>query len=248
MIDIHTHILPGVDDGARDMTEALQMARLAVEDGITHLFATPHHQPIDPISRPLTREDVAERVAELQTQLDAARIPLTVLPGKEVRLVPEMFEEWARGWAGPLGDSRYVLAEPLFWEYNHRTEAMLFELFDRGYIPIIAHPERIGPIQKNMALIDPILERGGLTQITSHSLSGGHGQRAGEVANAMLRRGMVHIIASDAHHDTRRQPNLSTARQIAATIVGELQAEAMVTTTPLAVLRDEPVGAELVLA
>lgn len=248
MIDIHTHILPNVDDGARDMTEALQMARLAVEDGITHLFATPHHQPLYPTSEPLSRDDVADRVAELQTRLDEAHIPLTVLPGKEVRLVSNMFEDWRNEVAGPLGNSRYVLAEPLFEYYGRDTEAMLFELFDRGYTPVMAHPERIYPIQKDLSLIDPFLERGGLVQITAHSLTGYHGQRAKEVAEAMLYRGIVHIIASDAHRAHRRPPNLSTARYIAATIVGETQAEAMVTTTPLAILRDEPVGMELVLA
>ncbi len=241
MIDIHSHILPGIDDGARDIAEALAMARLAVQDGITHLFATPHHQLYNPISP----REMAQRVAKLQARFDHADIPLTLLPGHEVRLHEKVFDDWAKEWAGPLGNSRYVLAEPLFSRYNKQTEASLFELFERGYTPVMAHPERIRPIQEDLSLIEPFLERGGLTQITSHSLTGYHGERARTVAREMLQQGMVHIIASDAHRAQRRTPILSAAVDVAATIVGRAQAEAMVTSTPGAIIADQPAAIEL---
>lgn len=241
MIDIHTHILPGVDDGARDIKEALTMARLAVQDGITHLFATPHYG----LYQPMSHQEIAERVAALQAEFDAAGIDLTLLPGYEIRLDDDVFAAWEAHTAGPLGQSRYVLAEPYFNYYDQRTDALLFEFFERGYIPIMAHPERIGPIQDNLALIDSFLERGGLTQITSHSLTGYHGQRAKQVAQEMLQAGLVHIIASDAHHAYRRTPVLAEAQQIAAKIVGESQAKAMVTTNPMAVVNDEPIMTHL---
>lgn len=244
MIDIHTHILPGVDDGARDLKEALSMARIAVADGITHLFATSHHDAREAI----TWTEVKERVERLQAELVAAHIPLTVLPGHEVRLHEYALEHWQRQLAGPLGRSRYVLAEPLFHDYGPATEALLFELFEQGYIPVMAHPERIRSIQDDLSLIEPFLERGGLTQITSHSLTGYHGSRAKEVAEAMLQRGMVHVIASDAHHDDRRTPALAMARDLAAKIVGPIQAEAMVTANPQAILNDQPVVVETVAA
>jgi protein-tyrosine phosphatase len=237
MIDIHTHILPGVDDGARDVKEALTMARLAVQDGITHLLATPHYG----LYQPMSHEEVAERVATLQAELDAARIDLTLLPGYEVRLDDDVFTAWDARTAGPLGQSRYVLTEPYFNHYDRRTDELLFEFFERGYIPIMAHPERIGPIQNNLSLIDAFLERGGLTQITSHSLTGYHGHKAKQVAQEMLQAGLVNIIASDAHHAYRRTPALAEGWQIAAKIVGESRAKAMVTTTPMAVVNDEPI-------
>ena len=155
MIDTHTHILPGVDDGSLNLEESLEMARVAVADGITHMFATPHHRDYTSLSR----QEVTRRVAKLQAKLDAAHIPLTLLPGHEVRLYADMFEDWEGELAGPLGHSRYVLAEPLFHQYTAHTDAMLFELFDRGYIPIMAHPERIRPIQEKLSLIEPFLAR-----------------------------------------------------------------------------------------
>lgn len=235
MIDIHTHILPGVDDGAKDLAESLAMARQAVADGLTHLFATPHHRDYTPLSR----REVTERVARLQAELDRADIPLTIIPGHEVRFYNDMLADWGKELAGPLGQSRYVLAEPLFSHYDKHTDEMLFELFDRGYIPVMAHPERIRPIQDKLALIEPFLERGGLTQITANSLTSNNDWRAKQTADTMLRHGMVHIIASDAHHSYHRTPTLAAARQAAARIVGPAEAELMVTTRPLAIVNDE---------
>ncbi|MCK6629705.1 MAG: capsular biosynthesis protein [Anaerolineae bacterium] len=237
MIDIHTHILPHVDDGARDLTESLDMARMAVADGLTHLFATPHHRDYTPLSR----QEVGERTAQLQAELDQAGIPLTLLPGHEVRLYDDMFDDWDNHRAGPLGSSKYVLAEPLFSHYDRQTDAMLFELFERGYIPIMAHPERIRPIQDNLGLIEPFLAAGGLTQITATSLTGNNDWRAKKVAETMLRNGMAHIIASDAHHSYHRPPTLTAARDAAAAIVGLEQATAMVSARPLAIVKNEPI-------
>ena len=236
MIDIHSHILPGVDDGARDLAESLAMARLAVADGLTHIFTTPHHRDYSPHSS----ADVAQRVAQLQAALDKAGIPLILLPGHEVRLYDDMFDDWDNNLAGPLGDSRYVLAEPLFHRYDQHTDAMLFELFERGYLPIMAHPERIRPIQDNLALIESFLARGGLTQITADSLTSNNDWRAKKTAETMLRNGMVHVIASDAHHAYHRTPTLAAARDAAAVIAGEEQARAMVSTRPMAVVKNEP--------
>lgn len=238
MIDIHSHILPGVDDGAKDLAESLAMARMAVADGLTHIFATPHHRDYSSLSC----ADVAHRVVQLQSELDKADIPLTLLPGHEVRLYDDMFEDWDKDLAGPLGGSRYVLAEPLFHRYDKHTDAMLFELFDRGYLPIMAHPERIRPIQDNLALIESFLIRGGLTQITAGSLTSSTDWRAKKTAETMLRNGMVHVIASDAHHSYHRTPTLAAARDAAAAIVGLEQANAMVSMRPIAVVKNEPMA------
>ena len=237
MIDIHSHILPAVDDGASNVQEAIEMAKVAAADGITHLYATPHHR--DARMR-LSRQEVATRVADLQAELDAANIPLTLLPGHEVRMYDDMFDDWDAEFAGPLGNSCYVLAEPLFHRYDARTDDMLFELFDRGYMPIMAHPERIYPIQKDLSLIEPFLNRGGLVQLTANSLAYDRDWRAKQTAQIMLRNGMAHIISSDAHKPYRRKPELSAARDAAALIVGEAQATAMVTTNPMAVVKNAP--------
>ena len=147
MIDIHSHILPGIDDGARDMKEALQMARQAAQDGITHIFATPHHH----FHQTYLHEEIRDRVDILQNEINKAGIGLTVLPGNEIRVEDNAFNEWDNGFAGPLGESRYVLAEAHFNRYTPYTEELFFEFFERGYLPIMAHPERIGPIQDDLA-------------------------------------------------------------------------------------------------
>jgi protein-tyrosine phosphatase len=248
MIDIHSHILPAVDDGAKDLETALEMARIAVANGHTHLFATPHHVYFTP----LTRSEVAARVSALQDALDEANIPLKVVPGYEVRLYVDTLSDWANELAGPLGRSRYVLAEPDFYTFDELTVAILHEFLDRGFIPILAHPERIVPIQENPSLIEPILARGGLAQVNALNLvppSGGMGRMspvitspaARNTARELLRRGWVHIIASDAHNTGSRRPDLKAAYHAVAEIVGEAKALAMVSTTPQAILNDEPV-------
>jgi protein-tyrosine phosphatase len=243
MIDTHTHILPDVDDGAQTVEEALTMARIAVADGITYLVATPHHRGF---SR-LAQQDVKRRVVMLQSELDSQNIPLTLIHGYEVRLFSDVFEDWDDGLAGPIGDSRYVLAEPRFHQYDASTESLLFEFIDRGWIPILAHPERIRPIQDDISLVDPVLARGGLIQITADSLVGKNSSRARTTAETMVRHRMVHIIASDAHKPYDRKPILSTARRAAAELVGETEATAMVTTNPLAIINDEPVVTSVIM-
>ncbi|MDX1416081.1 MAG: CpsB/CapC family capsule biosynthesis tyrosine phosphatase [Candidatus Promineifilaceae bacterium] len=249
MIDIHSHILPAVDDGAQDLATALEMARIGVADGLTHLFATPHHIYFTP----LTRDDVADRVAALQEALDMANIPLTIIPGHEVRLYVDTLSDWSKELAGPLGHSRYVLTEPDFYVFDETTIAILHELLDRGLIPVLAHPERIIPIQENLSIIEPILARGGLVQVTSNNLvkpPAGNvrispriiSPAARKTAFEMLQRGWVHIIASDAHDTGFRRPVLKAAVLAAAKIVGEERAMAMVTTNPQAILSDEPVA------
>jgi protein-tyrosine phosphatase len=217
------------------------MARIAVKDGITHLFATPHHRDYTRLSR----QDVTQRVAQVQAELDANDIALTLLEGYEVRLYENMFDDWDNEFAGPLGNSRYVLAEPQFHLYNAATDAMLFELFDRGYIPIMAHPERIGPIQNDLSLIDSFLERGGLTQVTADSLTPGDNHQAKKIALEMLSNGMVHIIASDAHKPFRRKPILSEAQAAAAALIGEEQAARLVSANPLAIVNNQPMPASI---
>lgn len=248
MIDIHSHILPAVDDGAKDLKIALEMARIAVADGLTHLFATPHHVYFTP----LTRDEVAARVSALQRALDEANIPLTIVPGYEVRLYADTMADWSNELAGPLGQSRYVLTEPDFFIFDASTISLLHEFMDRGFIPVLAHPERIVPIQENPSIIEPVLARGGMVQVNSFNLvplPDGLGKMSPRITSPvarktaweLLRRGWVHIIASDAHNTGFRRPALKAAYHAAAEIVGEAQALAMVSTTPHAILNDEPV-------
>lgn len=235
MIDIHSHILPAIDDGASDVTEALDMACMAVDDGVTHMVATPHHLDF----QSLRQRDIQYEVDQLQARIDEAQIPLTILPGHEIHLYKDVLQDWELGLASPLANSRYVLTEPKFHYYGDDTTALLFEFFEQGYIPIIAHPERIGPIQQDLSLIEPVLKRGALAQLTVSSLLLSAHSPARIIAETMLRQGMAHIIASDAHNTTYRLPGLTAGRDAAAEIIGAEQATALVTTNPQAVIDNE---------
>jgi protein-tyrosine phosphatase len=147
-----------------------------------------------------------------------------------------------------------MLAEPDFYRFDRSMVKIVLEMIDRGYTPVLAHPERIIPIQDDLSLIEPILERGGLVQLTSDNLVPPARDRltgakthplisskaARDAAREMLQRGWVHIIASDAHNTSSRRPGLSAARDAAAKIVGLAQAQAMVTTNPRVILDDQP--------
>jgi protein-tyrosine phosphatase len=192
-------------------------------------------------------------VKVLQQALDDAGIALTIVPGHEVRLYEDVLADWDDELAGPLGDSRYVLAEPDFYRFDRSMVKIVLAMIDRGYTPVLAHPERIIPIQEDLSLIEPILEQGGLVQVTTDNLAppdrvGPTGAKsrplistkaARHTAREMLQRGWVHIIASDAHNTSTRRPGLSAARDAAAKIVGAAQAQAMVITNPQAILDDQ---------
>ncbi|GBF73581.1 hypothetical protein PA598K_01883 [Paenibacillus sp. 598K] len=201
MIDIHTHILPGIDDGAADWEASLALARAAAAEGITTIVATPHHASSswrNPASvvRPL--------VDELQTRLDAERIPLRILPGQEIRVHGDLLDAWERGELLTLGDSSYILVEMPFTEIPAGMADLLHELRVMGLRPIIPHPERSAPIMKQPQRLAELVEAGAYSQVTAASLLGGFGKRCQESAWTLCRQGLVHLVSSDAHHAERR--------------------------------------------
>jgi len=242
MIDIHTHILPNVDDGARDLDEALAMARLAVEDGTRHIIATPHNIDWEATGR---REEMTDRVRALQSAMDAAGIALHVYLGSEVRIVPDLVQRMKQGWAMTLNGSRYMLVELPFLLYPPYTERVCFELALEGITPVLAHAERYSAIQEEPETVAPLVERGNLIQITSGSLFGVFGKKAQQAAISLLDRGLVHIIASDAHNTKTRPPLLSQAVNVAAEYVGAERAAKMVNDVPQAILDNAPITVEL---
>lgn len=227
MIDIHTHILPNLDDGAKSMDEAIAMARMAHEDGITHIFCTPHHHWAR-----FELEEMQFYVDQLQIILKRVGIPVQLYTGHEVHLYHKTLRDYFAGTVLSLGESPYILAEPQFDDYGTHTDELLRHFFAEGLTPIMAHPERIKPIQENLGLLEWFLEAGGLTQITAESLTRDDGVPARACVEEMLRNDMVHIIASDAHGADYRPIGLRAAREAAAAIVGEEKAWAMVKDTP----------------
>ena len=239
MIDLHSHILPGIDDGAQSIEEALAMARVASADGITQIVSTPHDVGWDEAWR-----NPPTGVEELQEQLDRHAIPLRVLPGLEVRIALDTPAGARDGQVMTLNDSRYLLVELPFNHYPPYVEHVLFELQVSGFVPILAHPERCSVLAGNAETLFRLVERGVLVQVTAASIAGEFGPAVEALTKLLLEHRLAHIIASDAHSSGLRPPVLSDAVHIAANWIGDQEATAMVTTVPRAIVEDRPWRAE----
>jgi protein-tyrosine phosphatase len=233
VIDLHSHILPGIDDGAADLSASLAMAIATVADGVTHLACTPH---ILPGLYHNTGPQIRRATQALQQALDEHSIPLRLVSGADIHILPDFVEGLRSGRLLSLGDSRYVLVEPPHHTAPPRLEEVFFNLIVAGYVPILTHPERLSWIKSHYAIFERLGDAGVWMQVTAGSLSGAFGRNAQYWAERMLEEGRVHILATDCHDTDRRPPNLSTGRDLAAVRVGAIEAHHLVVTRPGGVL------------
>jgi protein-tyrosine phosphatase len=239
MIDIHCHILPGVDDGAADMEASLAMARRAVEDGIEVIVATPHW-PLEETPVPAGR--IRELTAEVQAELDEAKIPLRLVPGHECAITPELPEALATGGAlGFGGKVRYALLETPYHHLPFYLRDIVFQVQSRGFAAVIAHPERNPTIQNDPGQLEEYVRSGCLVQVTAGSLAGQWGAASKKTGFTLFRRGLAHIIASDAHSPNSRPPILSEARKLVAEALGEETARRAVEELPRRIVDGQPI-------
>ncbi|HZR42603.1 MAG TPA: CpsB/CapC family capsule biosynthesis tyrosine phosphatase [Ktedonobacteraceae bacterium] len=206
MIDTHLHILPGIDDGPETMQEALMLARTLVHEGVDCAVATPHYN--DEFPR-YSASEIRARVKELQQELDRYDIPLRVLAGHEALIKPGLVEDVLTGRIATLNGSRYLLLELWNSGWIPETERVIFELQICGIIPVIAHPERYRVFQKDPVRLASLLQRGVVTQLTAGSLLGMQGSTTRRTAELLLKSGLIHCIASDAHSMRLRAPGIS---------------------------------------
>jgi protein-tyrosine phosphatase len=237
MIDIHSHILPGVDDGAADLPTALEMARMAVADGVEVQACTPH---ILPGLYHNTGPQIRAATQELQRRLDDSGIALRLVPGADVHLVPDIATGLRSGRILSLADTRYVLVEPPHHVAPLKLVDFFFGVLVAGYVPILTHPERLSWIDTHYASIERLFHGGVWMQITAGSLLGAFGRAPRYWAERMLDEGFVHILASDAHGVGRRRPNLGQGREAVAKRLGSEEAVAMVRSRPLGILENLP--------
>jgi len=234
MIDMHTHILPAIDDGIKNEDDAVEFARMAVADGIKTIIATPHCKEGSWENR---REGILEDVARLRARLEREQVPVELLPGGEVHIVPELVERVKDGRAPTLGDNgKTLLLELSLSQYPVELEKLIFELKLAGLQVLLAHPERIRFFQEDPSRYEAVVRIGAYGQITTGSILGTFGSRAKEYSEELLRKGLVHVIASDAHNTARRPPILSEAVDVATPWVGRAYAEAMTRDIPQALL------------
>lgn len=201
MIDIHSHILPGVDDGAQTVEDAIAMARLAVEEGITKIIATPHHMNGKYMNK---KQDIIERVSTLNHLLQNENIPLEVLPGQETRIYGELLEDLEKGDILPLNQSNYLFIELPSGHVPRYTEKLLFDVQLKGLAPVIVHPERNAEIMENPDKLVDLVKKGLLTQVTAGSLTGHFGKKIQKFSLQLIEANLTHFVSSDAHNVSSR--------------------------------------------
>jgi protein-tyrosine phosphatase len=243
MIDLHSHVLPGLDDGARNMDDALEMCRIAQADGIHTLVASPHCR------NGVYHNDQTKILAALESLKEALhreRISLKLLPGIDILIHPELADFFDKNPKLLLG-GRYVLLELPNQSIPPHTQDFLFKMRLKGYFPIITHPERNSMIQSNPVILEELVRVGALAQVTAMSLTGEFGRQAQESASQLIKSGLVHSIATDAHSPHRRPPILSKGRKILEEMLGPDHALMMVEEIPGKILRGEPVEGRLMI-
>ena len=263
MIDLHAHILPQLDDGAETLAESVEMCRRSYQDGIRTVVATPHilegvypnHRPtilakVQELNEAITKcglgiaecgiKNLDSRMAcHLNSELRThhSELPFVVLPGADVHFSSDMLRLCENGGIVTVNDKgRYLMVEFDYQGIPYHAEDVLFEMITNGIIPIITHPERNFEIGQKPQRYGEMIRMGCLGQVTAMSLTGGFGSGAKQTAGKLLKNRLVHIIASDAHSNTRRPPILSPAVREAEKIVGREEAQKMVRDYPQAVI------------
>nr|WP_250157253.1 CpsB/CapC family capsule biosynthesis tyrosine phosphatase [Tianweitania aestuarii] len=237
---MHSHILPGCDDGAVDLAAALAMARVAVSDGTRILACTPHILP------GLYRNDtvgIEHRVKVLRQALSDEAIDLRLVVGADVHIAPDLLQKLTDKVVPTLNGTRYFLLEPPHHVVPPNFNAFVERLIDAGYIPVVTHPERLTWVAKHYDLIEAVGRAGALMQITAGSLTGQFGTQAKALADRMLEEGRIDLIASDAHNVSGRSPVLSAAYSIVEEKVGAETARNLFVETPARILRNADIRA-----
>lgn len=203
-VDIHTHILPGMDDGPEDMEGSVALARCYERVGVKRIVATPHYLPGTAWAQ--SKEKVLATVGSLQRSLDDANISLKIEPGMEISFHPKLGERIQRGELLPLANSEYFLIEPSFHSDNGELFTNLLRLMGEGRKFILAHPERIPSLQANPEALCNLVAHGMLVQISAGSLLGYFGEHSKVTVDSLYHKQCIHFVASDAHDHKKRSP------------------------------------------
>lgn len=201
MIDIHCHILPGVDDGAKHMSETLSMAKKAVEEGIDTIIATPHHKNGKYEN---SKAEIIQSVKDVNEELQKEGIHLSILPGQEPAIRGELIEDYENGKILTLAETKYVFIELPSGYVPGYTEKLLYDVQMKGLIPIIVHPERNAGFIERPELLYQLIKNGALSQVTAASVTGHFGKKIKSFTHQLIEANLTHFVASDAHnHKTR---------------------------------------------
>lgn len=211
MIDIHNHVLIGVDDGPGNSEEAVKLLKQAVDNGITDIIATPHHKTTHYTNPSST---VFQKLDELNTIIEEENLHIKVHPGQEIRVNGDILRDLSSEDSLTLNRSQYVLVELPFNDLPHYTEKLFFDMQMKGYIPVIAHPERCKPIIQSPGRLYNLVEKGAHAQVTATSVTGDLGENLKETSLRMIENNLVHLVASDAHNAEARPFALNEAYEV----------------------------------
>jgi len=246
VIDLHAHILPGLDDGPENMEESVELCRIAAADGIRIVVATPHM--FDGLHR-VSRGDVLAGVNALRERLESEGIALEILPGADTHVTRELPDLIQRGEALTVADGgRYLLLELPHDVVPIGLDDLLFAIRLQGITAIVTHPERNRAIRPDAAVLRGIVDAGHLVQVTGASLTGFFGDEARRCAVDLLRSGLCHFVASDAHSISRRPPVLGAARAEVLELLGAEETRVIFEDRPKAVLAGDRIEAPIAAA
>ena len=238
MFDIHSHILYGVDDGAGNLSDSVEMAQLAAESGTKGLIATPHCNVPGVFDNYWTAE-LLEKLSVLRQELKKRNIPIEIYSGQEVFLSKKFETLLKNGEFITLNNSRYMLVELDFRTDEASMMSRLQRLSEYGYVPIVAHPERYGLVIENPDVITAIKSSGCLVQINRSSVLGDFGPYIKRTAQIILRNGLADFVASDAHSQYSRTPNLSDVHEYISENISYDYADELFKINPWKVIKND---------
>ncbi|GAB6069244.1 tyrosine protein phosphatase [Thiomicrorhabdus hydrogeniphila] len=233
MYDLHNHLLPGIDDGAPDINTSIELAKIAIEEGITHMVCTPHIHS--------GRFDnnlyiINKALNKFKTALSQENLNLKVAAAAEVRIGPEIIQAAKLNTLPFLGEwngKKVLLLELPATTIPVGSDNLTKWLISQDILPIIAHPERNQAIIDNPNKLKPFLDQGCLTQLTAGALTGNFGQSSKRIAEQLLKENKITIMATDAHNLKYRPPHLTNSLQAAIELIGEVKAKQLVIDNPM---------------
>lgn len=243
MIDLHAHILPGLDDGAQNAQETVLMAAIAAESGVGVIAATPHSFGNECFGGEF-RTSVLSAIGYAQNEINAREIPITLVPGMEIYATPETAELLASGDLLTINGTKYALIEFAFGEKPRAIYDMLRPVLDMGYVPLVAHPERYSCICENIKVAQELVAHGCLLQVNKGSLLGSFGSEIMRTAMLLIKQELAFCVASDGHSIQRRNTDLYEARQTISDLFSAETAERLLCRNPEKILKSPPFAVE----
>lgn len=235
MIDLHSHILPGIDDGAKDIGISIEMAKIAVADGTNAIACTPH------FLNGVYDTDMAKLASamhQLQGALEREKIPLKLIVGGDIHVNPGLVDLLAQKKVPTLGGTKYFLFEPPHHVAPPNLPQLCKKILQSGYVPILTHPERLRWIEQKYDIVCELHDLGVPIQLTAKAVTGQFGKRPLYWSERMLNEGRVELIASDAHNATSRPPGLSEAKKKIIARWGERATQILFDINPVNILKN----------